>query len=201
MAITVSGTEITFDDATTQSTAAVAGGGFTGMQKFNSPGTFTTPANTSNVQLVMISGGGGGGGVSGGCPAGSNSGFGGEGLIVAGIYPVAASTPFAVTVGAAGNGGAGGPGNSSTAGGAGGVSSFGSLLTVNGGNGGGRVFCGSGTPGNTGTAGPTAQISQNVPARAFALDINSGSPGAPKPGGGGNFVGGAGGAGTVLVYF
>jgi hypothetical protein len=205
MAINVSGTSITFNDSTTQNTAFTGSvsGIYTTMQRFNSPGTFTTPANVTQVQLIIMSGGGGGGG-----GATSNGGTGGGGIVGAGIYPVSASTPYAVTVGSGGPGGSqglggGAPGNTGTTGGA---SSFGAVLTCNGGNGGNGGTPGpAGSPGNPGTS-PLAEISAGVnltgsPVSGFALS-NGGGGGA----GGNTFDAGisggfTGSAGTVIVYF
>lgn len=62
MAITVSGTAITFNDATTQTTAAspssYAGAG---GQVFTSSGTFTIPTGVTSLKVSVVGGGGGGG--------------------------------------------------------------------------------------------------------------------------------------------
>ena len=59
MPTSITSTGITFPDATTQTTAA-GGGGFSNMQVFTSPGTWTKPASTNYVKSIVIGGGGGG---------------------------------------------------------------------------------------------------------------------------------------------
>ena len=125
MAITVSGTSITFNDATTQTTAFT--GGQLQSQIFTSgTTTWTAPAGVTKVKVYCIAGGGGASGASG-C-AGIRpypGGFGGAGI---GVYTVVAGTGYTVTVGAGGAGGtAGQPGVT------GGTSSFGSLISATGG--------------------------------------------------------------------
>ena len=44
--------------------AAAAAGGFSNMQVFTSPGTFTTPATTTKIKVTVVGGGGGGAGNS-----------------------------------------------------------------------------------------------------------------------------------------
>jgi hypothetical protein len=202
MPITVSGTSITFNDSTTQTTAFTGGGGIqTAVQSFTGPGAFTTPANTTRVYLVAVGGNGGGGG---GGPSGTG-GSGGFGAVGIGYYPVSASTPYPVTVGGAGNGGGGG--GFGGAGNAGGSTSFGNLLTCNGGGGGN-----GGTPnvgGNTGATG-NAPLSQASAAGSGSSDggpiavgvallnaSRAGSPGNADPG----QPGGTGNAGRLLVYY
>jgi hypothetical protein len=198
------GTGITITNAGGAITIAASssgGGGIQGFSIFNNPGTFTTPANTTNAFVLAIGGGGGGGGGSQFSqpegPGTSPGGAGGPSIFAAGVYPVTASTPYAVTVGAAGNAGntnasptLGNPGN------AGGASSFGNLLTVNGGG------AGAGGPpgnpvGNTGTA-PLAQTTANVgpTASVTALMIQN-----PDSAGQGGTAGGPGAKGRVFVYF
>jgi len=147
MPITVSGTQITFNDSTTQTTAFTGGGGqyqFSlalrgsatnssgSPMVFNSTGscTWTCPAGVTRVKLIVVGGGGGGGGFGGG--TGTNGGNGGVGV---GFYTVVPGTAYAVTIGAGALGGDGG-----STGGTGGSSSFGSLLTATGGTGGVREY-------------------------------------------------------------
>jgi hypothetical protein len=96
------------------------------MQVFTSPGTFTTPSTTTVVKLTVQAGGGA-------SPAPGTQGAGAGGLSI-GVFPVTASTPYPITVGAAG-----------VTPGAGGSSSFGALISATGG-------ATSGT-GGTGTGG------------------------------------------------
>jgi hypothetical protein len=206
MAITVSGNSIVFPDSTTQTTAfsGGGGGGIQGLAIYNSPGTFTTPANTTSVYLIGISGGGGGGGSqqiaqpegpynAGGSP-------GGPGILGVGVYPVSASTPYSISAGTGGATGVTSPQNApgnATAGSAGGASAFGNLLTINGGNGGGTPSNSPGNPGNaplaqaTATVGPTSAV--------VALTIQNAGSGTGSGAAGG--VGGAGQPGKLLVYY
>lgn len=125
-----------------------AAGGFSNMQVFTGPGTFTTPATTTKIKVTVVGGGGGGG--SGNPLSCAGGGAGGGAAIYVG--PVAASTPYAVTVG---TGGAGGPGFN--VGVAGGTSSFSSLASATGGGGGGRAptdnQASTGSTGGAGSAG------------------------------------------------
>ena len=172
---------------------------YLGFSIFNAPGTFTTPANTTNAFVLAIGGGGGAGGYQSiSQPEGPSSvvgGLGGSSILGAGVYPVTASTPYAITVGAAGNAGTNSP-TTGNPGNAGGSSSFGNLLTVNGGGGGAGAP--NQTGGNTGTA-PLAQTTANVgpTASVTALMIqNPGSVGQGSP-----TFGLAGNAGRIFVYF
>lgn len=196
MPISVSGTSITFNDSTTQTTAASGIAISSGISSYNSPGTFTTPANTTRVYIALVGGGGAGGG-----PGANGGGSGGAGLVAAGYYPVSASTPYPITVGGQGNS----PGSPNAPGNPGGASSFGSILTSNGGNGGaagpnvqaeGQP---GGAPGNTGTA-PLAQVSSP------ALFTNSdagviGQVWSSTAGRGSAPAGNPGNAGRVVVYY
>jgi len=170
--------------------AATGGGGFSNMQVFASPGTFTTPASTTNIKVTVV-GGGGGGRAANGAASGAANGAGGGGAIYVG--PVSASTPYAVTVG---SGGPGGP-SAFAAGGTGGTSSFGPLCSATGGAGGsGAPSTASGGIGTTGTLLIKGGNAYGVPL------INGG-----QYGGGGGFgaispnpnVGGAGAGGVVIV--
>jgi hypothetical protein len=191
--------------------AATGGGGFSNMQVFTSPGTFTTPASTTNIKVTVV-GGGGGGRAANGAASGSSNGAGGGGAIYVG--PVSASTPYAVTVG---SGGPGGPG-ASAAGGTGGTSSFGPLCSATGGAGGsGVTSTASGGIGTTGTLlvkGGNAYGPMPAGTIAGTSMLGSGGVGGSVPlinggqyGGGGGFgaispnpnVGGAGASGVVIV--
>lgn len=127
MPITVSGTSITFNDATVQTTAAT--GSFVGpnAQVFLSSGTFTVPTGITRA-IVSVFGGGGGGSGYGGCSIAYAGGSGGAArVLVTGLTPGAS---ISVTVGGGGNGGAG-----AGAGSAGGTSSFGAYVSCAGGGG------------------------------------------------------------------
>lgn len=73
MPITVSGTSITFNDATVQTTA---GGPYTGArgQVFTGNGTFTIPTGVTTVKVTVVGGGGGGGGYNPGCSGNPTTG-------------------------------------------------------------------------------------------------------------------------------
>lgn len=181
-----------------------ASGGFSNMQVFASPGTFTTPSTTTQIKVTVVGGGGGGGAQ----PNASGGGGGGAAIYVG---PVTASTPYAVTVGtgggsaAAGNtssfaslasatGGGGGVTFPSTAGGLGGAGSVGTLQVTgspgfNGGQGqgnGGPSILGGGARGTYPTGG---NIGGNYGGGG------SGSNSVPSP------AGGAGAGGVVIVEF
>ena len=130
---------------------AAGGGGFSNMTVYTSPGTFTTPATTTQIKVTVVGGGGGGG--SAPAPGGSGAGGGGGGCAIY-VGPVTASTPYAVTVGAAV--GAATAGN---------TSSFGPLASATGGsagqNGQGPTTATSSTSGGAGSAG-TLQFTGGV---------------------------------------
>jgi hypothetical protein len=187
-----------------------AAGGFSNMTVFTSPGTFTTPATTTKIKVTVVGGGGAGG------PGGSsnNGGAGGGGGGGAAIYvgPVAASSPFTVTVGSAGGtssfgplasatggsvGGTGSPGPNPTVGaggGAGGAGSAGTLQIAGGGGGTGSTGAGSTVPGIGGSGGSSLFGGGG---RAATAAGNYGGGG----GGGTNSAGGAGAGGVVIVEF
>lgn len=198
MTVTTSGNSITFNDASTQTTAypGVASTSFTTIQRFSAPGNFTTPANVTQVQLAMVSGGGGGAG--GSLQNGGYGGAGGAGIVAAGIYTVAASTPYAVTVGNGGNGSYPSNGGNTSPGNSGNASSFGNILTANGGAGGNGYT--PNTNGNTGAAG-TAPLAEASTSAGTASGFAMASGGNPGGGDSGNAQGGGGGGGAVLIYF
>lgn len=132
MAVTVSGTNITFNDGTTQSTAF---GGVSGMKyvQFGSSGTFTVPSGVTTLRVLVAGGGGGGSGLQGYYGRYMN---GGSGAYAEAIVDVTPGQSIAVTVGSGGNGGTGSNPGTATGGGTGGTSSFGSFITCTGGQGG-----------------------------------------------------------------
>lgn len=120
---------------------AAAGGGFTNMQVFASPGTFTTPSTTTQIKVTVV----GGGGIGSPGVASPNGGAGG-------------TSSFGSLASATGGSG----GNPSTTGGDGGIGTTGTLLikgqggaTAGGANGGGggSSFLGGGARGGTVSAG------------------------------------------------
>jgi hypothetical protein len=67
---------------------------------FNSTGTFTAQAGTTEVEYLVVAGGGGGGGST------SGGGGGAGGFRTATGNPVSGNSPYPITVGAGGAGGA-----------------------------------------------------------------------------------------------
>ena len=190
--------------------AAAAAGGFSQMQVFTGPGTFTTPASTTRLKVTVVGGGGGSGG-SGGSNIGSAGGGGGGGAIYVGS--VTASTGYAVTVGPGGTAAGGGTG------GTGGTSSFGALASATGGSGSGQgssaTTVASGGSGGAGSTGPLLIVGGvGIPSISGTSSSNRGAGGSSLlsggPGGyGGGALGGtlnnstgvAGNAGVVVVEF
>jgi len=139
MPITVSGTQLTFNDATVQTTAAITSReqirmaiafrtavfNSTGSSMvFNSAGsaTWTCPTGVTSVYAFVVGGGGGG------SNDGANGAVGGPGGYGWGIYTVVPGTAYALTV-------ANGGGGSTGIAGGGGTSSFASFLSCTGGGG------------------------------------------------------------------
>jgi len=157
--------------------ASTVTGGFSNMEVFVSPGTWTCPPTTSIAKVTVV-GGGGNGGAKPGATFGGGGGGGAGGAAIE-VTPV--SGPVAVTVG-----------------GAGGTSSFGAFCSATGGANGGA---GTGTPspfaggtGGNGGAGSGGDIN---------IDGGAGQPGtySPQPAGyggaGGSSILGAAGKGGV----
>jgi hypothetical protein len=135
MPSSLNGTGVTFNDGTTQSTAATAGNFI--LRSYTSPATWTKPANLKAITITLVAGGGGGGG-SGAASTPVPNRRGGRGgsaksNAVAWLPVSSIPGPVVVTIGA---GGTGAPA-SNTPGNAGGTSSFGSFLSATGGGGGG----------------------------------------------------------------
>ncbi len=119
--------------------AALGNSGMTRRAVFTSSGTFTVPANVTQIWVSGCAGGGGGGtgGGAGGTNVGSGAGGGGAGQsIQKSAYAVTPGASISITIGAAGTGGgAGGTGNGGS-GTSGGNTTIGTLVTLNGGSGG-----------------------------------------------------------------
>lgn len=183
-----------------------AAGGFSNMTVFTSPGTFTTPSTTTKIKVTVVGGGGAGGGSS--VPLGGGGGGGGGGAAIY-VGPVTASTPYAVTVGAAGStssfgvlasatggsGGSAGPANNGGAGGSGGAGSAGTLQFR--GNGGTSGSSGNGNTGGSGGGSLFGGGANGIYANGSNTPGNAG--GAYGGGGSGGIVGGTGGAGAAGV--
>lgn len=129
MAITVTGTQITFNDLTVQTTA-FTGGSYAGpnFQAFGTSGTFTVPSGITRLEVYVWAGGGGGRGVNTVGQVGGDGGICGFGAAsITGLTP---GGSISVTVGAGGAGGNGANGST------GGTSSFGTYISCTGGVGG-----------------------------------------------------------------
>jgi hypothetical protein len=169
-------------------------------QVFTSSGTFTVPANVSNVIIVGCGGGGGGGG--GGASNGAAGGGGGGGVganpfVV--TLPVTSGGGYTVTIGAGGSAGAAGVyggGGAGGSGGAGGTTTFGSGLRFFGGNGGvGGVMNGAGGSGGTTGTGIGFFTSGGAGGNYHAAGNNGGNGAASNYSGAG--TGGTGGGATA----
>jgi len=186
-----------------------AAGGFSNMQVFTSPGTFTTPATTTKIKVTVVGGGGNGGTATGSISSGGGGGGGGGAIYVG---PVTASTPYAVTVGSAGGtssfaslasatGGSVGAGPSvgAGAGGAGGAGSAGTLQFRGGGG-----TSGSSSPSPSGGTGGNSIFGGGAQGVGPASGGNAGGNyggGGGGSAGAGNPGGGAGSAGVVVVEY
>ena len=195
--------------------ASTAAGGFTNMQVFTSPGTFTTPSSTTKIKVTVVGGGGAGG-------ASQSGGAGGGGTAIY-VGPVTASTPYAVTIGAGGtytiptgNGSSGstssfgslasatggsGVNISNIGGGAGGAGSAGTLqFTGGGGSAGIRQATPSFAPVQSGGAGGSSYFGGGAAAAGYTTG-NNGTAYGGGGNGGGNGNGGSGFAGVVIVEY
>ena len=101
MTITVGGSNITFNDSTTQSTAFA--GSFVNGQVFTSSGTFTIPSGVTGVKVTILGGGANGGGAVNGAYNGGY-GVGAGGLALSYLTGLTPSATIAVTVGGGGGG-------------------------------------------------------------------------------------------------
>lgn len=195
-----------------------------GLQAFTSSGNFTVPAGVTRVRAKVWGGGGGGGGAS---TNGAGSGGAGGGFVEE-LITVTPGAVIAVTVGAAGTagpaGGAsnGGPGGTSSfggfcsaTGGGGGFGGNGSIPTSS-------STVGAGSGGDINLSGQPPSFGTNVGSQYFggpggaapfggtsghSFGTNFTAAAGAFPGGGGNgsgsssgdFAGGAGAAGLVIV--
>jgi hypothetical protein len=196
--------------------------GFRNIRQFTSSGTFNVPPTCTAIKVRVWGGGGGGGGTNGATAAGSGGNAGGYSE---GIFNVTPGASLTVTVGAGGtagpvgsNGGTGGTSsvtgcNAASGGGGGtGINSGpapANTTTFGVGSGGTINITGAGASGamaigssNVGSFGQGAFSSQPTP---LAITI-SGYPGIFPGGAGsgasqGNFTGGAGAGGLVIIEY
>jgi hypothetical protein len=166
------------------------------MTVFTSPGTFTTPASTTKIKVTVI--GGGGNAFASPAPTSPNRAGGGGGGGAIFVGPVAASSPFAVTVGGVAETSSFGPivsatgGSNATSGafGPGGVGS-GGTINLNGNPGAPNVFGASG--GNSALAFGYASQAPTASAVGYGAGGSFGSPSPTTPN--------AGTAGVVIVEY
>lgn len=144
-------------------------GGFSNLQVFTSPGTWTNPGNVTKVKVTVVGGGGG--------ASGRGVGAGGGGGAAIEVIPFPSATNVPVTVG---GGGSGTPTNVQNGSNPGGTSSFGSYCSATGG---GKGYYELGP--NRGPAGPGGVGSGGT------LNIQGG-PGVIDASGGNSIFGGAG---------
>lgn len=179
-----------------------APGGFSNMQVYSVPGSFSfaVPASVTRILVeVRGAGGGGGKGNSGGGAVGQGGSGGGYGK---GIYTVTPNSNHTVVVGA---GGLGSNGGSCSVGASGGSSSFGTLISATGGGGGG----GCGTSSIPGSSTAPLNFAGHKGGQWFHPTGGPENPGGPcgdgssvGMGGNGNaFFGRDGAGGNVVVYW
>lgn len=170
-AVTVDSSQVVnFANQFTVGGSPVASGGDYIVRTYNSPATWTKPANLKAVRITMIGAGGGGGGTTGANPdfITKTAGRGGNARDLSLGYLSAPSIPGPVTV-TVGAGGAGGT-TSGTNGSSGGTTSFGPFMSMTGGGGGGGVATPVGTsgtgangvPGGLATGPAVIYVSQGV---------------------------------------
>jgi hypothetical protein len=129
MTTTLTTTGITFNDGTTQ-TSAAAGGGFSAFSAYSASGSFTVPSGVTKIHVILAAGGGAGGGGNaqgGDVATGTGGRGGGAGVLAGSNIAVTSGQVIAFTVGA------GGVGVDNGNGGTGGTSRFPSSSTLNGG--------------------------------------------------------------------
>jgi hypothetical protein len=168
--------------------ASTASGGFQNMQVFTSPGTFTTPASTTKIKITVVGGGGN-------SNAGQGGGGGGAAIYVG---PVTASTPYAVTVGAAAGTSSFSTLASATGGantGVGGLGSAGTIQIKGGGGGASATYMVSSSPLGTGFGSTSGNGGSSI-LGGGGNSVVSSSPNSPAPSVAGNAGGNYGGGGS-----
>lgn len=156
MSVILGSTGITFPDATTQTTAATAGGQIQTVI-FSSSSTWTCPTGVTKAQVVCVGGGAGSAlNAQGSC---TNVGTGGQGGVAVALVTVVPGTVYTITVGT-GSAGVGTTTVTSISSSAGGTTSVGSLVTATGG-GGANATNGGATNGTAGTGSTTGTLLRN----------------------------------------
>jgi hypothetical protein len=204
--------------------AASGGGGFSNMDVFTAPGTWTNPGNITKVKVTVVGGGGGGGSANQANSAGAGGGGGGAAIEV---IPFPSGTNVPVTIGGAGaiassggtssfgpycsaTGGLGGtttpaPANTSVIGGGGGSGSGGTLNVVGSDGGSGMQpgyfggAGGTGGPSILGGGGRGGSTTGNGDGVTGAAGNNYGGGGGGGRKADGPNMAGAGGAGGVVI--
>jgi hypothetical protein len=171
-------TGIEFPDATTQTTAAVTGGGYA-LQNYVAPATWTKPAGLKAVKVTVVGAGGNGGSIPvTPSPIISASGGGGGGATIEFIPAPSIPGPVAVTAGP-------------------GTNSFGGFCSATAGtNGAGNPTPATVTLGGAGGAGSGGNINFSGSRGGYSGRI-TGSPVQYLGGEGGNSLLGSGGAGVL----
>jgi hypothetical protein len=179
---------------------AAAGGGFTNMTVFASPGTFTTPASTTQIKVTVVGGGGAGAGNNNGGTGGTSS-FGSLASATGGT----GGAPLATTIGGVGSAGTllvrgqsgllgGASGGSSMLGG-GGLSPNTPVSGSPGGQYGGGGGGGGGARSGAG-AGGAIYVGPVTASTPYAVTVGAGGTRGPGPIGGGD-----GASGVVIVEY
>lgn len=201
MPVSINNTTLTFNDGTTQTTAASASSYVGGRgQVFTGNGTFTIPTGITALKVTVVGGGGRGGANTTYTPSGCgaytqyNSGGGGGsgGCAISYLTGLTPGNTLAVTIGAGGTSTSGG--NSTVA------SGTQSITTITGGGGGvggtgatGSTGAGAGGAGGTATSGTINIPGGNGMPGQVSSQIFYGSAAATPGGNGGNSLLGAGG--------
>jgi len=190
-------------DGTMTWTTLAAGGGFSNIEVFTSPGTWTNPGTVEKVKVTVIGGGGGGGlqGTFGPTPApmAGQGGGGGAGGAAIEVVPFPSATNVTVTIGSGSTG-------------TGGTSSFGAYCSATGGGAGGTYIGGTGGAGSGGSinidgqAGSAGVVTFPGPQTGPGVTQGGGTGGSSILGGGGLsrnsgglYGGGAGGASATSL--
>jgi hypothetical protein len=161
---------------------------------FTASGTYTAPASTQYVNVLLVGGGGGGGLCMGG-------GGGGGGVRYITNVPVNPGGAYPVSIGGGGSGANNGRGNP---GGRGGSTQFGNFWAAAGGGGGATWDGGNNQPGGSGggacqgnTTNGTGNTPVVYPPQGYPGGVQGGAIGNYSASGGGGGAGGGGGDGTT----